>query len=49
MLELDHEWMPHLTLGHDQARGIRSRRNPPLSACASAQEELAARILMLEH
>src|SRR6267154_5730595 len=47
-LELDHKWMPHLTLRHYQACGIPSRRNPPLSACTSAPKELASRILMVE-
>src|SRR6266446_5371958 len=49
-LELDRKWMSkaHLTLRHDQACSIRFRRNPPLSACASAPKELASRILMVE-
>ena len=49
-LELDRKWMskPHLTLRHDQACGILSRRNPPLSACTSAPKELASLILMVE-
>src|SRR5215468_3802031 len=49
-LELDRKWMgkAHLTLRHDQACGIRFRRNPPLRACASAPKELASRVLMLE-
>src|SRR5229473_3690531 len=48
-LELDHKWMPHLTLRHYQACGILSRRNPPLSASTSAPKELASRVLMVEH
>src|SRR5215471_14592434 len=49
-LELDRKWMSkaHLTLRHDQACGILFRRNPPLSACASAPKELASRIPMFE-
>src|SRR6266481_4982068 len=49
-LELDRKWMSkaHLTLRHDQACGILSRRNPPLRAGASAPIELASRILMVE-
>src|SRR5262249_11462636 len=49
-LELDRKWMSkaHLTLCHYQACGILFRRNPPLSACASAPKELASRILMVE-
>jgi hypothetical protein len=47
--ELDHKWMTHLTLRHDQAGGIRFRRNPPLGAHTSVPEELASRILMVEH
>src|SRR5215475_10722552 len=37
-LEFDRKWMgkAHLALRHDQACGIRFRRNPPLRACASA-------------
>src|SRR5262245_58905138 len=49
-LELDRKWMgkAHLALRHDQACGIRFRRNPPLRACAPAPKELASRVLMLE-
>src|SRR3954468_19656061 len=49
-LELDRKRMskPRLTLRHDQARGLLSRRNPPLRACASAPEQLAARVLVVE-
>src|SRR5262249_13144905 len=49
-LELAREWSgkAHPTLRHDQACGVRSRRNPPLRACASAPKELASRVLMLE-
>src|SRR5215470_18060715 len=49
-LELDRKWMSkaHLTLCHYQACGILFRRNPPLSACASAPKELASRLLMVE-
>src|SRR5262249_47819647 len=41
-LELDRKRVKkgHLTLRHDQACGIRLRRNPPLSACSSAPKEL---------
>src|SRR5262249_57227605 len=49
-LELGPKWMSkaHLTLCHYQARGVLFRRNPPLSACASAPKELASRFLMFE-
>src|SRR3954462_11922677 len=49
-LELDRKRMSKrcLTLHHDQARGILPRQNPPLRACTSAPEELAARILVVE-
>src|SRR5882724_2357769 len=46
--ELDHKWMPHLTLRHYQACGILFRRNPPLGACTSAPKQLTSRVLMLE-
>src|SRR5262249_2004773 len=46
--ELDHKWMPHLTLRHYQACGIPFKRNPPLGACTSAPKELASRVLMVE-
>src|SRR3979411_440920 len=47
-LELDHKWMPHLTLRHYQACGILSRRNPPLSACTSGTKERPSPLLMIE-